>query len=151
MNYTECLYFSLDRKHFKGSTFAIVFAAVLDAMREKEAALDELRAQMESDKEEELKKLKQKLEDEKNQLQSVLSDKTSELDIAREQLKRLEYELAKKEQGMGSVASSLEKLREELMSVQGELAVAQREKDTEMKERIRLQVSTNIDIVTDDH
>lgn len=81
------------------------------------------------------------MESEKGQLSTLLADKTAELELAQEQLKRLESELLKKEQGMGSAASSLERLKMELMSTRGEMVVLQREKEGMMKERERLLVS----------
>lgn len=120
---------------------SVLCVAAIDAKRDREAAVSELQGQMESEKEEELKKLKQRMEDEISQLRSILSDKSSELDLAQEQLKRLEYELAKKEQGMGSVTSSMEELRAELVNIQGELVVSRKEREAALKEKVKLVVS----------
>lgn len=103
--------------------------------------MEKLRSEMESEKQEEVARLRQLSENEIGNLRSALFDKTSELELAQEQLKRLEYELSRKEQGMGSVTSSLDKLRTELVSLQGELAAAQRQKEAVTKDKVALQVS----------
>lgn len=116
----------------------------LDAKKDKDAALEELQRQMQLQREEEVGELKQRLESENSQLRRDFSDKSSELELALVQLKRLESELAKREQGLGSAASSLEALKAELMTAQGDLMASRKEKEGAVKERDRLLVCKNM-------
>lgn len=108
---------------------------------DKEAALEALRHQLQLERDKALAHLKEQLESEASQLHHTLSEWGSELELARLELKRLESEVAKREQGLGSASTALDRLREELSAVREELISARTGKETSTKERDLLLVS----------
>lgn len=124
---------------------------MLAGKKDKEAKLKELKNQMQAQKEGELSELKQRLEGENTQLRGVLSDKSSELELAQVEIERLETELSKREQGLGSAASSLDMLKKELRTVRGEFLVASKDRDENMKKKDKLLVRPHRIIVCMSH
>ena len=96
--------------------------ALADAARNKESALEELRKKLASQYDEERWKLSETHLAEISKLNALLTDKSAELDIAMEELKRLKSAVAKSEQGLGSATGQVEKLRSQLGQLQGELS-----------------------------
>ena len=109
-------------------------------MKDKEAALEALQQQTHLEREEALAHLKEQLEGEIAKLRCSLSDQSSELELARLELKRLESELARREQGLGSATTTLDRLRQELATVREELLSACQDKENSIKERDLLLV-----------
>ncbi len=119
----------------------LIHIALVDAMEERNKAIEKLKKQLNSQKEEEFLNLKEKLEGENSKLKSSLSDTMSQLVIAQEEVKRLEYALTQKEQGFDSASSSLERLNKETLAIREDLRLALREKEEVEKEKDRLLVS----------
>lgn len=118
------------------------FTAALDAVQDKEAALEALRQQTQLEREEALAHLKEQFEGEISQLRCTLSEQSSELELARLELERLESEVARREQGLGSATTTLDRLRQELATVREELMSACQDKENSIKERDLLLVRT---------
>ena len=114
--------------------------ALSQAAEEKEAALDELNRTLNSQHEDERLKLSQKHQAEVTKLNAQLTDKTAELDLATEELRRLQSAIAKSEQGLGSATGEVEKLRSQVLRLQGELSAAQRQLEGSKKEISQLKV-----------
>ena len=99
-----------------------------------------MKRQMQGEKEKEFLDLEERWKKENGQLMGSLSDQVMELELAREELKRLEAELAMKEKGLGSAASSQYKLKEELTAVKRDLANIHREQEHNMQENHQVSV-----------
>ena len=114
--------------------------ALSQAAEEKEATLDELKRTLISQHEDEREKLSEKHQAEITQLNAQLTDKTAELDLATEEIKRLQTAIDRSEQGLGSATGEVEKLRSQVLKLQGELGAAQRQLEGSKKEINQLKV-----------
>ena len=111
-----------------------------EAARDKESALEELRKKLASQYDEEQWKLSETHLAEISKLNALLTDKSAELDIAMEELKRLTSAVAKSEQGLGSATGQVEKLRSQLGQLQGELSSAKTQLEGSKRENEQLKV-----------
>ena len=103
--------------------------------------LGELKQEILSQKEDEIQILQGLYASEVSKLRSELSDKTSRLDLALEELKRLKSDLLKGEKGLGSATSQIDKLREELKQAQSGLLASQRHCEQSMTENAQLKTT----------
>ena len=103
--------------------------------------LGELKQEILSQKEDEIQILQELHASEVSKLRSELSDKTSRLDLALEELKRLKSDLLKGEKGLGSATSQIDKLREELNQAQSSLLASQRHCEQSMTENAQLKTT----------
>lgn len=84
--------------------------------------------------------LEEKWKKENSELRSSLSDQLIELNLARMELKRLEAELARKDEGLGSASTSLDRLKEDLATVRRDSASTKRAKEQSVQENHKLLV-----------
>lgn len=104
-------------------------------------ALNELKQQIITQKEDEMQTLQSLYSSELSKLRAELSDKTSELDLTLEELKRLKSELLKGEKGLGSATSQIDKLREELNRTHSDLLASQRHYEQAATENAQLKAT----------
>lgn len=112
-----------------------------NAKAEKAVALNELKQEILSQKEDEVQTLQSLHASELSKLRSDLSDKTSQLDLALEEVKRLKNELDKGEKGLGSATSQIDRLRDELNQAQSSLLASQRHCEQSMTENAQLKTT----------
>lgn len=119
-----------------------------EAARERETALEELRKKLASQYDEDRWKLSETHLAEISKLNSLLTDKSAELDIATEELKRLRSAVTKSEQGLGSATGQVEKLRSQLGQLQGELSSAKTQLEGSRRENDQLKVWNTVLVYT---
>ena len=117
-----------------------VCIALAEAARDRETALEELRKKLASQYDEERWKLSETHLGEISKLNALLTDKSAELDIATEELKRLRSAVAESEQGLGSATGQVEKLRRQLGQLQGEISSTKTQLEGSKRENDQLKV-----------
>lgn len=118
----------------------LIYAALSEAVRDKEMALEELKSKLTSQHDDERWKLSETHLAEISKLNALLMDKNAELDLANEELKRLKSTVAKSEQGLGSATGQVQELRSQVGQLQGELSGAQRQLEGSKQEISQLKV-----------
>ena len=126
------------------SLFSSNDAALSEAARDKETALEELKSTLTSQHNDERWKLSETHLAEISKMNSLLADKGAELDLADEELKRLKSAVAKSEQGLGSATGQVEKLRSQVGELQRELSSTQRQLEGSKKDFSQLKVRVTL-------
>ena len=118
----------------------MLYLALAEAARDRETALEELRKKLASQYDEERWKLSETHLAEISKLNTLLTDKSTELGIAMEELKRLRSAVTRSEQGLGSATGQVEKLRSQLGQIQGELTSTRTQLEGSKRENDQLKV-----------
>lgn len=104
-------------------------------------ALKELEQQFLSQKETEVQNLESLHESVLSRLREELSDKSSQLALALEELKQLKIQLLKEEKGLGSATSQVNMLRLEFNQMQSNLLASQKHCEEAVLENGQLKVT----------